>query len=90
MKENIQQIVKDISFKPLEEIKNYLTNEINKYDVNTFKDFDLEMKYYIHKLYSFLYFCNECDNINHTMKCINHFATTNKFKDRNIVINLMR
>ena len=86
MKENTKlQLMDNIN-----EMKVYLKSEIDSYPVETYKDMDREIKLYLHKLYSFLYFCNECDNISHAKKCIKNMAETKTFKDRNVIINLMR
>jgi hypothetical protein len=78
------------SLNDLTEMKAYLKSEIDSYPVETYKDMDREIKLYLHKLYSFLYFCNECDNISHAKRCITNMANTTTFKDRNVILNLMR
>lgn len=86
MKESTKlQLMDNIS-----EMKAYLKKEIDNYPVESYKDMDRDMKLYLHKLYSFLYFCNECDNINHAKRCITNMANTTTFKDRNVILNLMR
>jgi hypothetical protein len=86
----IETIYKDMQGLTILEMQTYLRLEISKHLVGEYKDMTTEMKLYIYKLYSFLYFCNELKDKEKVLSCMQQMINGKEFKDRNQVLNKVK
>lgn len=86
----IQVIFDDCKRLTVLEMQTYLRLEISKHLVGEYKDMTTEMKLYIYKLYSFLYFCNELKDKEKVLSCMQQMINGKEFKDRNQVLNKVK
>ena len=86
----IETIYKDMQGLTVIEMRMYLRTEISKSLPEQYKELSVEDKFYMYKLFSFLYFCNELDSKVKILECMKQMCDTKEFKDRNQILNKVK